>query len=56
MKEKIIPAAIYATIMIASTAVSFQIQYFISKKAAAKAIEEATEAGTIVNEPETEEV
>ena len=51
MKEKIIPAAIYTAVMLASTAVSFQIQYVISKKAAKKAIEEAADAGIVTSEP-----
>jgi hypothetical protein len=38
--------------MLASTAVSFQIQYVISKKAAKKAIQEAAEEGIVTNEPE----
>ena len=52
MKEKALTAGIYAATMIVSSAISFQLSYWISKKACAKAIKEATEEGTIVNEPE----
>ena len=52
MKEKVLTGAIYAGTMIISTAVSLQLQFWISKKAAKKAIEEAAEEGIVSNEPE----
>lgn len=55
MKEKVLTGAIYAGTMIISTAVSLQLQFWISKKAAKKAIQEAAEEGIVTNEPEAEE-